>query len=206
MADRGRPQPRGNHDRGGGRLPPDHRKGEVRRSPTISRHPGWRRRRNWRRRATRSGRFPGTRSGRPPRSPRSSARGPWDATFPFPSAVVLTEEIARLRYSLTADELVRYRWLGERVSAALESTVIATRAGGEGVGGRREALQRALEGPDRSHHADVGGRRTDFPFPSPHPHGEEGGTVPDGLRQRDGNGGSSSRSPVSSTSARSRRN
>ena len=45
---------------------------------------------------------------------------------PFPDAVVLTEEIARLRYSLTAEELVRYRWLGERVSAALEKTVNAT--------------------------------------------------------------------------------
>jgi len=48
---------------------------------------------------------------------------------PFPKAVVLVEEIARLRYSLTADELVRYRWLGERVSAALESTMAATRQG-----------------------------------------------------------------------------
>ena len=48
---------------------------------------------------------------------------------PFPNAVALTEEIARLRYSLTADERVRYRWLGERVSAALEGTVAATRRG-----------------------------------------------------------------------------
>jgi Xaa-Pro dipeptidase len=47
----------------------------------------------------------------------------------FPNAAVLTEEIARLRYSLTADEVVRYRWLGERVSAALENTVAATRRG-----------------------------------------------------------------------------
>lgn len=48
---------------------------------------------------------------------------------PFSKAAVLTEEIARLRYSLTADEVVRYRWLGERVSAALESTVAETRRG-----------------------------------------------------------------------------
>jgi Xaa-Pro dipeptidase len=48
---------------------------------------------------------------------------------PFPNAVVLTEEIARLRYSLTAGELVRYRWLGARVSAALETAVAATKRG-----------------------------------------------------------------------------
>ena len=45
---------------------------------------------------------------------------------PFPNAAVLTEDIARLRYSLTADEVLRYRWLGERVSTALEKTMIAT--------------------------------------------------------------------------------
>jgi Xaa-Pro aminopeptidase len=48
---------------------------------------------------------------------------------PFPNAVVLTEEIARLRYSLTADEVSRYKWLGERVSEALERTMIATARG-----------------------------------------------------------------------------
>jgi Xaa-Pro dipeptidase len=55
--------------------------------------------------------------------------GALGSDVPFPKAIVLTEEIARLRYSLTADELVRYRWLGERVSAALESTIAATRRG-----------------------------------------------------------------------------
>ncbi len=52
--------------------------------------------------------------------------GALGSDVPFPQAVVLAEEIARLRYSLTADELVRYRWLGERVSAALEKTMVAT--------------------------------------------------------------------------------
>jgi len=44
---------------------------------------------------------------------------------PFPNAVVLTEEIGRLRYSLTKDEILRYRWLGEKASTALEKTMLA---------------------------------------------------------------------------------
>ena len=52
--------------------------------------------------------------------------GALGSDVPFPNAAVLTEDIARLRYSLTADEVLRYRWLGERVSTALEKTMIAT--------------------------------------------------------------------------------
>ncbi len=48
---------------------------------------------------------------------------------PFPGATVLAEDIARLRYSLTAEERTRYRWLGEKVSLALEKTLIETRQG-----------------------------------------------------------------------------
>lgn len=48
---------------------------------------------------------------------------------PFPEAVVLPEEIARLRYELTPEEQDRYRWLGERVSLALERTMLAARPG-----------------------------------------------------------------------------
>ena len=48
---------------------------------------------------------------------------------PFPSAVTVTEEVARLRYSLTAEEVERYRWLGERASKALEKTLQDTRTG-----------------------------------------------------------------------------
>lgn len=48
---------------------------------------------------------------------------------PFPGAVTATEEIARLRYSLTAQEMERYRWLGERASLALEKTMEETRRG-----------------------------------------------------------------------------
>ncbi|MEJ2716792.1 MAG: peptidase M24 [Deltaproteobacteria bacterium] len=48
---------------------------------------------------------------------------------PFPHASVLVEEIARLRYSLTPEEHERYQWLGEKVSLALESTLMETRKG-----------------------------------------------------------------------------
>jgi len=48
---------------------------------------------------------------------------------PFPDAAVLVEEIARLRYSLTPEEHERYRWLGEKVSLALEGTLRETRTG-----------------------------------------------------------------------------
>jgi Xaa-Pro aminopeptidase len=48
---------------------------------------------------------------------------------PFQNAVLLTEEIARLRYSLTPEEQERYRWLGIRVSSALEKTLIETQKG-----------------------------------------------------------------------------
>src|SRR4030043_34496 len=48
---------------------------------------------------------------------------------PFPNATMLAEDIARLRYSLTPDEIERYRWLGERASLALEKTLQETRKG-----------------------------------------------------------------------------
>ncbi len=55
--------------------------------------------------------------------------GPWGSDVAFPNASVLAEDIARLRYRLTPDEIVRYRWLGETVSAALEETMAATHPG-----------------------------------------------------------------------------
>lgn len=48
---------------------------------------------------------------------------------PFPGAVTVAEDIARLRYSLTPEEIERYRWLGERASLALEKTLQETRKG-----------------------------------------------------------------------------
>jgi Xaa-Pro aminopeptidase len=48
---------------------------------------------------------------------------------PFPNATMLAEDIARLRYSLTLEEVERYRWLGEKASLALEKTVLKTKKG-----------------------------------------------------------------------------
>ena len=42
---------------------------------------------------------------------------------------MLAEEIAKLRYSFTPEEQDRYRWLGEKVSRALEQTLIKTKIG-----------------------------------------------------------------------------
>ncbi len=55
--------------------------------------------------------------------------GPLGSDVPFPGAVTATEDIARLRYSFTKEEVERYRWLGERASLALEKTMRETRKG-----------------------------------------------------------------------------
>jgi Xaa-Pro aminopeptidase len=55
--------------------------------------------------------------------------GPVGSDVPFPNATVLAEDIARLRYSFTPEEIDRYRWLGEKVSLALEKTVMKTKKG-----------------------------------------------------------------------------
>jgi len=54
---------------------------------------------------------------------------PLASDVPFPGAVTATEEIARLRYSFTPEEVERYRWLGERASLGLERTLLETRKG-----------------------------------------------------------------------------
>jgi len=55
--------------------------------------------------------------------------GPLGSDIPFPNATVLTEEVAKLRYSLTPEEQKRYRWLGKRVSIALEKTIMKAKKG-----------------------------------------------------------------------------
>lgn len=47
--------------------------------------------------------------------------------WPFPGASLLPDDIARLRYSLTPEEMERYKWLGERVSYALEKVLMDTK-------------------------------------------------------------------------------
>jgi len=54
---------------------------------------------------------------------------PVGSDAPFPNAMVLPEEVAKLRYSLTPEEQKRYRWLGKRVSMALEKTMMKTKKG-----------------------------------------------------------------------------
>ena len=55
--------------------------------------------------------------------------GPLGSDAPFPSAQMMAEDIARLRYPFTPDEKKRYRWLGKRVSIALEKTMMKTKKG-----------------------------------------------------------------------------
>jgi Xaa-Pro aminopeptidase len=53
--------------------------------------------------------------------------GPLGSDIPFPNAQMMAEDIAKLRYSLTPEEQKRYRWLGEKVSIALEKTMMKTK-------------------------------------------------------------------------------
>lgn len=55
--------------------------------------------------------------------------GPVGCDVHFPNTILLAEEIARLRYSLTPAELERYRWLGEKVTLAVEKTLMETQRG-----------------------------------------------------------------------------
>jgi Xaa-Pro dipeptidase len=58
-----------------------------------------------------------------------AGEGQLGSDAPFPNALPLVEDIARLRYSLTPEERERYQWLGERVSGALERTLLETQKG-----------------------------------------------------------------------------
>ena len=55
--------------------------------------------------------------------------GPLGSDVPFPNAIGLRGEVAKLRYSLTSEEQKRYRWLGKKVSLALEKTMMKAKKG-----------------------------------------------------------------------------
>jgi Xaa-Pro aminopeptidase len=54
---------------------------------------------------------------------------PFGSDVPFQNAMMVAEDVARLRYSLTPEEQDRYRWLGEKVSLTLEKTLMKTKRG-----------------------------------------------------------------------------
>ena len=58
-----------------------------------------------------------------------TGEGSLGSDAPFPNAQVLAEDVAKLRYSLTPEEQKRYRWLGKKVSNALEKTMMKTKKG-----------------------------------------------------------------------------
>lgn len=55
--------------------------------------------------------------------------GPVGSDIAFPDTQGIAGEIARLRYSLTTEEVERYRWLGTKAAMAVEKTLMEARPG-----------------------------------------------------------------------------
>ena len=53
----------------------------------------------------------------------------WGADWPLPGAEDLSDQVARLRWPLTAEEIDRFRWLGQASASALEWAAFKTQPG-----------------------------------------------------------------------------
>ena len=130
LDDRRRPQPRGNHDRVGGRLPPHHREWEICHHQQYRSPPDDRGGEAGGTGLSGPDRSPGTRSRRPRWSGKMAGGGPWGATCPSRAQPCWRRRSHGSAIPSRPEELDRYRWLGEKVSAALEKTLIDDEARG----------------------------------------------------------------------------
>jgi len=55
--------------------------------------------------------------------------GPLGCDAPWPNAINVAEDVMRLRYSFTPQEIERYRWLGDKASRAAEQVLMDARRG-----------------------------------------------------------------------------
>jgi len=65
----------------------------------------------------------------PPPSPTDLAGGPVGADGFYPDTRNIAADLARLRYSLTGDEIARYRWLGQAVGSTLQQVTASLTTG-----------------------------------------------------------------------------
>ena len=84
--------------------------------------------------------------------------GPVGSDVPFPNAVVLTEEIARLRYSLTPEEQRAVSMVGRKGFHGIRKDIDGDEEGRKRIRGCGKALQGNLERQNRSDHLDVRSR------------------------------------------------
>ena len=81
--------------------------------------------------------------------------GPLGSDVPFPNAMMLAEDVARLRYSLTPEEHGTISMAGRKGFPGIGKNGDEDEEGRKGIRGRGKALQRILERSNRSYHLDV---------------------------------------------------